>query len=244
MRPLSLEMTAFGSYAAPTTLPFEKLGHGLYLVTGDTGAGKTTLVALLMRQYDADRGSVKIDGVDVRSMSRAEISKKFGAAFQNDFITEGTIADNIRFFREISDDAVRQAAEDAQAAEFIAGKEGGLDFPVAIRGNNLSGGQKQRLLIARALAGSPEILVLDDASSALDYRTDALLRRALHKNHSGTTTVLIAQRISSVRHADLILVLDDGKVIGKGTHETLLESCEEYRLIARTQMGTGEEAAV
>lgn len=213
-------------------------------IMGTTGSGKSTVVNLLMRIYDPDSGQILIDGRDIRTIDRSTLRGYFGAAFQNDFITEGTIADNIRFFREISDDAVRQAAEDAQAAEFIAGKEGGLDFPVAIRGNNLSGGQKQRLLIARALAGSPEILVLDDASSALDYRTDALLRRALHKNHSGTTTVLIAQRISSVRHADLILVLDDGKVIGKGTHETLLESCEEYRLIARTQMGTGEEAAV
>ena len=117
-----------------------------------------------------------------------------------------------------------------------------MEAPVAIRGNNLSGGQKQRLLIARALAGDPEILILDDASSALDYRTDALLRSALRARHKDVTTVLIAQRISSVRHADLILVLDDGKVLGAGTHEELLQCCQEYRLIAETQMGTGEEA--
>lgn len=212
-------------------------------VMGTTGSGKSTLVNLLMRVYDPDSGQILIDGRDIRTIDRQTLRGYFGAVFQNDFITEGTIADNIRFFREISDEAVRQAAEDAQAAEFIAGKEGGLAFPVAIRGNNLSGGQKQRLLIARALAGQPEILILDDASSALDYRTDALLRRALHEHHDHTTTVLIAQRISSVRSADLILVLDDGKVIGQGTHEELLEDCEEYRLIARTQMGTGEEAA-
>ena len=117
-----------------------------------------------------------------------------------------------------------------------------MEAPVAVRGNNLSGGQRQRLLIARALAGDPDILVLDDASSALDYRTDALLRRALREKHAHTTTVLIAQRISSVRHADWILVLDDGKAIGAGRHEDLMENCPEYRLIAETQMGVGEEA--
>ena len=154
---------------------------------------------------------------------------------------EGSIADNIRFFRDIGDSNIGRAAEDAQASEFIREK-GGLDSPVDARGNNLSGGQKQRLLIARALAADPEILILDDASSALDYKTDAMLRRALQKNHGKTTTVLIAQRISSVRNADLILVFDDGKVIGAGTHDELMRSCDEYRLIADTQMGTGEEA--
>ena len=116
-----------------------------------------------------------------------------------------------------------------------------MDAEVQVRGNNLSGGQKQRLLIARALAGDPEILILDDASSALDYRTDALLRKALRENYRNTTTVLVAQRISSLRHADLILVLDDGKVIGAGNHAQLMETCEEYRMIAQTQMGDGEE---
>ena len=149
-----------------------------------------------------------------------------------------------RLFSFISDEKVTAAAEGAQAAEFIAGKEGGMEAPVAIRGSNLSGGQKQRLLIARALAGDPEILILDDSSSALDYRTDALLRRALHADHSRTTTILIAQRISSLRHADQILVLDDGKVIGTGKHEDLMEQCPEYRIIAETQMGVGREEEV
>ena len=125
--------------------------------------------------------------------------------------------------------------------EFISEKEGGMEASVAIRGSNLSGGQRQRLLIARALAGDPDILILDDASSALDYRTDALLRHALRKNHSHTTTVLIAQRISSLRHADWILVLDDGKVIGSGKHEDLMEQCGEYRHIVEIQMSVIEE---
>ena len=134
-----------------------------------------------------------------------------------------------------------RAAEDAQA-EFIAYKEGGMNAEVVVRGNNLSGGQKQRLLIARALAADPEILILDDASSALDYRTDANLRQSLRENHRNTTTVVVAQRISSLRHADLILVLSDGKVIGAGKHEALLENCDEYRIIAQAQMGEGREA--
>ncbi len=210
-------------------------------ILGATGSGKSTVVNLLMRVYDVGSGAVYIDGQDVRGFDRAALAAKFGVVFQNDFIHEGTIKENIRFFRDIPDEAIERAANDAQAAEFIRGKDGGMDAAVSIRGNNLSGGQKQRLLIARALAGDPEILILDDASSALDYRTDAALRKALHAR-GAVTTILIAQRISSVRHADLILVFEDGKVIGAGDHDTLLETCAEYRLIAESQMGTGEEA--
>lgn len=210
-------------------------------ILGATGSGKSTVVNLLMRVYDAGLGTVRIDGRDVRTYGREELASKFGVVFQNDFIHEGTIKDNIRFFRDIPDEAIERAAADAQAAEFIREKEGGMDAAVSVRGNNLSGGQKQRLLIARALAGDPEILILDDASSALDYRTDAALRKALFAR-GAVTTVLIAQRISSVRHADLILVFEDGKVIGMGDHDTLLRTCAEYRLIAESQMGTGEEA--
>ncbi len=210
-------------------------------ILGSTGSGKSTLVNLLLRIYDADKGSILIGGRDVRTIEKDELRSKFGAVFQNDFVLEGTIADNIRFFRPLDDAAVESAARDAQALDFIREK-GGFGAAVDARGSNLSGGQKQRLLIARALAADPEILILDDASSALDYKTDAMLRRALNKNHGDTTTVLIAQRISSVRNADLILVFDDGKVIGAGTHDELMQSCDEYRLIADTQMGTGEEA--
>ena len=218
------------------------LEHGQTLgILGATGSGKSTLLNLLLRLYDPDKGQVLIDGQDVRTIPYDELRRKFGVVFQNDFIAEGTIGENIRFFRDISDEAVAQAAKDAQA-KFIAQKEGGMDAAVVVRGNNLSGGQKQRILIARALAADPEILILDDASSALDYRTDADLRASLRTNHRHTTTVVVAQRISSLRHADLILVLSDGKVIGAGKHEELLENCGEYRIIAQAQMGDGKEA--
>lgn len=211
-------------------------------ILGTTGSGKSTIIKLLLRFYDADSGEILIDGRDIRSYEKDELCSLFGAVFQNDFVMEGTVSENIRFFRRMEEDRIEAAARDAQASEFIAAKEGGMEAPVAIRGSNLSGGQRQRLLIARALAGDPAILILDDASSALDYRTDALLRHALHRNHTHTTTILIAQRISSVRHSDWILVLDDGKVIGSGKHEDLMEHCSEYRLIADTQMSVGEEA--
>lgn len=220
-----------------------RLEHGQTLgILGPTGSGKSTILNLLLRLYDPDSGQVLIDGQDIRTIPTDTLRKKFGVVFQNDFVTEGTIGHNIRFFRELDGDDLDRAAEHAQAG-FIAEKEGGMDAEVVVRGNNLSGGQKQRLLIARALAADPEILVLDDASSALDYQTDSRLRRALRENYRSTTTVVVAQRISSLRHADLILVLDEGQVIGAGSHDQLIATCEEYRIIAQTQMGDGKEGA-
>lgn len=210
-------------------------------ILGPTGSGKSTIINLLLRLYDPDSGTVLINGRDIRTIPGSELRQKFGTVFQNDFLAEGSIIHNIRFFRDLPEDAIHAAAQDAQA-DFIYDRDGGMEAQVAVRGNNLSGGQKQRLLIARALASNPEILILDDASSALDYRTDAKLRHALRENHRNTTTVLVAQRISSLRHADLILVLSDGCVIGAGDHRTLMETCEEYRIIAQTQMGDGREA--
>lgn len=215
------------------------LNHGQTLgIIGPTGCGKTTIVNLLLRLYDPDEGEIRIDGQDIRTISPEVLRSKFGVVFQNDFVTEGTIADNLRFFRPLSEEAITSGAAFAQA-DFV--REKGMDAPVQVRGNNLSGGQKQRLLIGRALAGNPEILILDDASSALDYRTDAQLRKALYQNFQNTTTVVVAQRVSSLRHADLILVLSDGALLGAGTHEDLMQTCEEYRLIAQTQMGDGKE---
>lgn len=221
-----------------TLQPGESLG-----ILGATGSGKSTVLALLLRFYDPQQGAVRINGRDVRTIPHEELRGMFGAAFQNDFVMEGTIADNIRFFRGVDDAALQRASEDAQAAEFIATRDGGMEYPVAVRGNNLSGGQKQRLLIARALAAQPQILLLDDASSALDYRTDAALRKALHRGYADTTTLIVAQRVSSICHCDHILVLADGETIGYGTHEQLLQSCEEYRIIAETQMADGKEMA-
>jgi ATP-binding cassette subfamily B protein len=219
-----------------------RLQHGQTLgILGGTGSGKTTILNLLMRLYDVDEGQILIDGADVRTIDNDALRAKFGVVFQNDFVFGGTIAENIAFFRDLSPEQLQTAADHAQAS-FIAEKEGAMEAEVALRGNNLSGGQKQRLLISRALAADPEILVLDDASSALDYQTDANLRRALRENYRDTTTVLVTQRVSSLQHADLILVMDDGQVIGAGDHATLMETCEEYRMIAQTQMGDGREA--
>ena len=220
-----------------------RLEHGQTLgILGPTGSGKSTIINLLLRFYDPNQGQILIDGQDLKTIDYKTLRKKFGVVFQNDFVTEGTIDLNLRFFRNLDKERLEKAAQDAQA-EFIKEKEGELQAEVAVRGNNLSGGQKQRLLIGRALAGDPEILILDDASSALDYQTDANLRRALRENYRHTTTVLVAQRISSLLHADLILVLEEGKVIGAGRHEELLANCEEYRIIAQTQMGEGKEGA-
>ena len=208
-------------------------------IIGPTGSGKTTITALLMRQYDVDSGSVKIDGRDVRTMSRREISSRFGAAFQNDFLFADTIRSNIDFGRGLSDDEINEAAGYAQASPVIEEK-GGLGFELEIKGANLSGGQKQRVILSRALAGNPEILVLDDSSSALDYATDARLRSAIRKNFTetgNTTSVIVAQRVSSIMHSDLILVIEDGRITGRGTHEELLGSCPLYREISDSQIG-------
>ena len=238
-RDVSFSYTGVGMNISHLSFQLQK-GQTLGIL-GPTGSGKSTILNLLMRIYDPDEGQVLIDGQDVKTMDLSQLRQRFGVVFQNDFVTEGTIADNIRFFRDVDDEALERAARDAQA-EFIDHKEGRMEAEVMVRGNNLSGGQKQRLLIARALAGNPDILVLDDASSALDYRTDANLRRALRQNYHDTTTLMVAQRVSSLMHSDLILVLDDGHVTGSGTHQQLMESCEEYRIIAQTQMGDGREA--
>ena len=206
-------------------------------ILGETGSGKSTLIRLLMRFYDPDAGTVRLFGQDVRTMENAELRAHFGVTFQSDTLFEDTIAENIRLGRALTDEQVMQAARDAQAYSFVVGDKQGFESALNVRGNNLSGGQKQRVMIARALCGHPDILVLDDSSSALDYRTDAALRAALREGYADTTKVLVAQRISSVAHADLILVLSGGRVIARGTHETLLASCELYQELYASQMG-------
>ena len=206
-------------------------------VIGATGSGKTTLVSLLQRFYDIDSGSIRIGGEDIYAMERERLHQMFGVVMQNDFISADTVAENIRFGRDIGDGEIRRAARLAQAADFIEAFADGYEHQLTAKGTNVSGGQRQRILIARALAGSPDILVLDDASSALDYKTDACLRRAIREELADTTTVVVAQRVSSVKHADHILVLEDGCVIGAGKHEELLLTCPAYKEISDSQMG-------
>ena len=209
-------------------------------IIGATGSGKTSIINLLMRFYDPQEGGVFVDGKDVRSYERDDLHRKFGVVFQNDVIFADTIRENISFGRNVSGDSLVRAAGDAMARNFIESYSDSYDHKAAIRGANFSGGQKQRLLIARALAADPEILILDDASSALDYRTDAELRKALREHHSNATMVIIAQRVSSVLSMDEIIVLHEGEMIGRGTHEELLASCPEYRDICLSQMGEKE----
>ena len=206
-------------------------------IIGPTGCGKTTIINLLMRFYDPSAGRVTLEGRDLKTYEKDELRKRFGAAFQNDMIFRDSLRGNIDFGRGLEEEAIRAAAEDAMAAEFIDRLPEGLDHQAAIKGANLSGGQKQRIMVARALAARPEILVLDDSSSALDYRTDAAMRRAIRERHPDATLILIAQRISSVMQLDKILVLDNGRRIGLGSHAELMESCPAYREICQIQMG-------
>ena len=206
-------------------------------IIGATGSGKTTLVSLLMRFYDVGSGAIYIDGRDIRTIPDDELHTMFGVALQNDFLYADTVEENIKLGRELSHEEVVKAAKTAQADGFITAFPEGYDHLLSQKGTNVSGGQKQRLLIARAVAGDPDILILDDSSSALDYRTDAALRQALAADMAGTTTIVVAQRVSSVKNSDLILVIDEGKIIGSGTHGELMEGCTVYREIAESQMG-------
>lgn len=213
------------------------LRHGQTLgIIGPTGAGKSTILALLMRLYDPDSGEILLDGVPLRSLSEEELHSRLGVVFQSDFLMADTIRENIRFGREVSPQRMDSAIACAQA-EFIHGKENGLDFALHVKGRNLSGGQQQRVLIARSLAADPRLLLLDDCSSALDYRTDRALRHALRERHGDATTILVAQRISAVMAADLILVMDGGRIIGQGTHAQLVQHCPMYRELCQIQLG-------
>lgn len=206
-------------------------------IIGEIGSGKSTVVNLMMRLYDVTDGCVLIDGRDVRSYRAGELKQKFGVVFQNDTIFEDSISGNVRLGRDIDDEHLKKALFYARAEDFVEKKDGRESEKLNIKGANLSGGQKQRVLIARALAAKPEILILDDSSSALDYRTDAQLRAGIKEYLTETTLVVVAQRVSSIRNADHILVLEDGEAIGYGTHEELMKDCAVYREIALSQMG-------
>ena len=210
----------------------ERLG-----IIGPTGSGKSTVLRLLMRFYDANEGTVRINGKDVRSYTPDELTSMFGVVFQNDFLYADTIEENIRFGRDISTEEIIEATKIAQAYDFISSFPDGFSHSVSTAGTNLSGGQRQRVLISRAIAGRPEILILDDSSSALDYKTDSNLRAALSSAIPNSTVITVAQRVSSVKNCDLILVIEDGKIIGYGKHDHLLATCEEYKAISDSQMG-------
>lgn len=216
------------------------IGKGETLgIIGEIGSGKSTIVNLMMRMYDVDQGSVRVSGRDVRSYQPKALKAKFGVVFQNDTIFEDSIAGNVSLGREMSEEEIQEALLYARASEFVEDRVGKESEALNIKGANLSGGQKQRVLIARAMAAKPEILILDDSSSALDYRTDAMLRKGIKEHFPGTTLVIIAQRVSSIRNADHILVLEDGVPIGYGTHDELMDHCGVYSEISRMQ--TGEE---
>lgn len=206
-------------------------------IIGATGSGKSTLIKLIMRFYDVSCGAVYIGGRDVRTIPQSELYGKFGTAMQSDFLYADTIEENIRFGRDISHEQIVFAAKIAQADDFISAFPEGYGHMLSQHGTNISGGQKQRILIARAIAAKPEILILDDSSSALDYKTDANLRRALKEHMNGTTLITVAQRVSSVKDCDTIIVMEKGEIIGSGTHEELLASCPVYREISDSQMG-------
>ncbi len=210
-----------------------KKGESLGII-GSTGCGKTTLLNLLLAFYDVSEGSIRIHGKDIMNMSLYDIRKRFGIVFQNDTIFNDTFYENINFGRGISIDKAKEAAEAAMIDSFD------MDYPVAIKGMNLSGGQKQRLLIARALAGDSEIIVFDDSSSALDYKTDAIIRNNIRKKYGNSIRITVAQRVSSVKDMTHILVLEEGEMIGFGTHESLLNDCSVYKEIYMSQMGAFE----
>ena len=208
---------------------------------GSTGSGKSTLINLIPRFYDVTEGSIKVDGVDVRNVSQHDLREKIGYVPQKGILFSGTIDSNLRYGREEATDVeIVRAAEIAQAIDFISSKPERFETEISQGGTNVSGGQKQRLSIARAIAKNPEIYIFDDSFSALDFKTDSALRKALKQETSDSTVLIVAQRISTILHADQIIVLDEGKVVGKGTHNELLKNCEVYKQIALSQLSKEE----
>ena len=210
-------------------------------IIGSTGCGKSTLVNLIPRLYDVTGGTITLDGQDIRTISMEDLREEIGFVPQKGVLFSGTIASNLRFGkRDATDEQVKEAAEIAQAAEFIENKDDKYESAIAQGGSNVSGGQKQRLAIARAIAKQPKIYVFDDSFSALDLKTDAALRKALAEKVKDSTVIIVAQRISTILHAEQIIVLEDGKIVGKGTHEELLHNCDTYRQIAKSQLSAKE----
>ena len=210
-------------------------------IIGATGSGKSTLVSLIARLFDATSGTVKVDGTDVKQMSQKELRSRIGFVPQRGLLFSGTVASNIAFGEDsLSEEKMKEAADVACASEFIAKMDGGFNAPIAQGGTNVSGGQRQRLCIARAVATDPEIYVFDDSFSALDFKTDLAVRTNIREHSKEATRVIVAQRIGTIMDADLIIVLDEGKAVGMGTHEQLLKDCPTYRDIALSQLSKEE----
>ena len=210
---------------------------------GPTGSGKSTLVSLIPRFYDVTGGSICMDGVDIRAVTQHDLRDRIGYVPQKAVLFSGTIESNLRYADEDAcEEAVAEAAAIAQASEFVSSRPEGLAAPIAQGGTNVSGGQKQRLSIARALVKKPPVYIFDDSFSALDFRTDAALRRALREHTNDSTLLVVTQRVSTIKNADQIIVLDDGRIVGKGAHRELLETCETYREIATSQLSKEELA--
>lgn len=216
-----------------------KKGGSLGII-GATGCGKTTIISLLLRFYSADTGVIRINGEDILTIPREKLYSMFGFALQTDFLMSDTIMENLRFGRDITDEEIKEAAVCAMAHDFILEKQDGYEHLLNVKAANLSGGQKQRMLIARALAADPEILILDDSCGGLDYKTDSLLRKNIAKKYSECTKIIVAQRVATIKDCDRIIVLDKGSVVGDGVHSQLMQSCEHYRNTAQAQMNLSE----
>jgi ATP-binding cassette subfamily B protein len=207
-------------------------------IVGSTGSGKSTLISLIPRFYDVTGGSVRVDGVDVRQMGRQDLWHRIGLVPQKSFLFSGTVADNLRYGDDgASDEELWRLLDIAQGNEFVAEMPEQLEAPISQGGANVSGGQRQRLAIARALAKRARIVIFDDSFSALDFKTDALLRSALKRETADATVIIVAQRVGTIMHADRIIVLEDGTIAGTGTHEELLQTSETYREIVASQLG-------
>jgi ATP-binding cassette subfamily B multidrug efflux pump len=212
-------------------------------IIGSTGSGKSTLINLIPRLYDATSGTIRVDGVDIRDINREDLWRKIGFVPQKAFLFSGTVASNLRYGdQEATDEMLWRALKTAQGKTFVSEMPEGLEAPISQGGTNVSGGQRQRLAIARALVKDPEVYVFDDSFSALDFKTDSMLRAALKREITHATTLIVAQRVSTIMHADRIVVLDGGRIVGIGTHEELMETCPTYREIVYSQL-TQEEIA-
>ncbi len=219
--------------------PGETLG-----IMGATGSGKSTIIRLILRQYDINEGEILIRGIDIKRIKHGELNGLFGSVFQKDFLFKGSIKENIDFGRELEDQVLYDATVNAQAYEFINSKEDKIEHALSSKGVNLSGGQKQRILLSRAFADNPEVLILDDSSSALDFETESKLRKALDSSFRNSTTIIIAQRVSSVISAKKIIFLENGEITAMGNHKYMLEHSIEYKEIAKMQLGDSIEEVV